>query len=131
MSIKINFRNAIGQKGVYLVNDINVSNGFITFSWLLSRLVTAAPGIVRFVVCARKTDENNKVIIEWNTEAAEFRILKGVKVKVPALTPEEDDVISQAIIASRENASEAALSAKQAQEEADISLYTKFWIGIA
>ena len=119
MSIKINFRNAIGQKGVYLVNDINVSNGFITFSWLLSRLVTAAPGIVRFVVCARKTDENNKVIIEWNTEAAEFRILKGVKVKVPALTPEEDDVISQAIIASRENASEAALSAKQAQEEAE------------
>lgn len=119
MSIKINFRNAIGQKGVYIVNDIEELDGFVTFSWLFSRLVTASPGTVKFVVCARKTDEDDKVIVEWNTAVAELCILGGVEVKIPSPTPEEEDAISQAITVSRDNANKAAQSAQQAQKEAE------------
>ena len=50
--IRINYQNANGQKGQYLVDDVTVDDDDIIFSWLLHRPVTAYQGNVRFIVCA-------------------------------------------------------------------------------
>lgn len=119
MIIKIKYINAGGKKGQYIVEDVNEENEYITFSWVLSGLVTRDSGVVKFNVCAVSVNDNGDVIAEWNTAISEFGILKGIDIHSPSITPTEKDIISQLISICQNSADEAALSAQQAQEEAE------------
>lgn len=119
MIIKIKYINAGGKKGQYIVEDVNEENEYITFSWVLSGLVTRDSGVVKFNVCAVSVNDNGDVIAEWNTAISEFGILKGIDIHSPSITPAEKDIISQTISICQNSADEAALSAQQAQEEAE------------
>lgn len=122
MQLRINFVNSRQEKGQHIVTDLKPlegEEGYITFTWPFSRLVTHYRGYTKFVICAVKTDESGTITAEWNTALAQMRVLEGLEVDEPDVTPDEKDVISQLISICQNSADEAAQSAKQAQEEAE------------
>lgn len=121
MQLRINFINSRQEKGQYLVTDTapcESDENYITFTWPFSRLVTNYKGVTKFVVCAVKADEEGKVISEWNTALAQLKVLEGLEVEEPEISPEEKDVISGLIAICQNSADEAAQSAQQAKAEA-------------
>lgn len=122
MQLRINFINSRQEKGQHIVTDLKPlegEEGYITFTWPFSRLVTRYRGYTKFIICAVKTDENGTITAEWNTALAQMRVLEGLEVDEPEINPEEKDVISQLISICQNSADEAAQSAQQAQEEAE------------
>lgn len=122
MQLRINFINSRQEKGQHIVTDLKPlegEEGYITFTWPFSRLVTRYRGYTKFIICAVKTDENGTITAEWNTALAQMRVLEGLEVEDPEISPEEKDVIAQLISICQDSADEAAQSAQQAQEEAE------------
>lgn len=121
MQLRINFINSRQEKGQHIVTDMKPmegEEGYITFTWPFSRLVTHYRGYTKFVICAVKTDESGTITAEWNTALAQMRVLEGLEVDDPEINPEEKDVIAQLISICQDSADDAAQSAQQAQEEA-------------
>lgn len=121
MQLRINFINSRQEKGQHIVTDMKPSESeedYITFTWPFSRLVTRYRGYTKFVICAVKTDESGTITAEWNTALAQMRVLEGLEVDDPEISPEEKDVITQLISICRSSADDAAQSAQQAQDEA-------------
>lgn len=122
MQLRINFMNSRQEKGQHIVTDLKPLDGeedYITFTWPFSRLVTQYRGYTKFVICAVKTDESGTITAEWNTALAQMRVLEGLEVEDPEISPEEKDVIAQLISICQSSADDAVQSAQQAQEEAD------------
>ena len=122
MQVRINFVNSRSEKGQHIVTDMKPmegEEGYITFTWPFSRLVTHYRGYTKLVVCAVKTDESGTITAEWNTALAQMRVLEGLEVEDPEISPEEKDVIAQLISICQDSADDAARSAQQAQEEAE------------
>lgn len=121
MQLRINFINSRQEKGQHIVTDLKPLEGeedYITFTWPFSRLVTHYRGYTKFVICAVKTDEGGTITAEWNTALAQMRVLEGLEVEDPEISPEEKDVIAQLISICQDSADDAARSAQQTQEEA-------------
>ena len=76
--IFVNYENAAGEKDRYYCEDMKADGDYITFSWLISRKVAKARGIVRFIVCAKKSIEDD-VTNEWNTTVARSQVLVGLE----------------------------------------------------
>lgn len=76
--IFVNYENAEGEKDRYYCEDMKADGDYITFSWLISRKVAKARGIVRFIVCAKKSIEED-VTNEWNTTVARSQVLEGLE----------------------------------------------------
>lgn len=92
--IYIHYQNAKGDKGKYLCEDIQDSGENITFSWLLSNKVTLYKGQTKFLVCAKKTQEET---IVWNTTLASGNVLEGLDVDED-IVQQNDDVIEQILL---------------------------------
>lgn len=121
MQLKINFMNGRQEKGQYIVTDLTPhpsDENYVTFSWNLSRLVTRYRGVTKFIVCAVKTDEDGKIVTEWNTSLSQMQVLEGLEVEEPEISPEEKDVIAQLITLSQNSADNAEQSAQQAADSA-------------
>lgn len=121
MQLRINFINSRQEKGQHIVTDLKPLDGeedYITFTWPFSRLVTRYRGYTKFIICAVKTDEGGTITAEWNTALAQMRVLEGLEVEDPEISPEEKDIITQLISICQDSADEAAQSAQRAQEEA-------------
>ncbi len=91
MFLRVNFRNANGEVDAYLVDDVAVSGDEVTFSWLLSKKVTAYQGQISFVVCA----VSGRGLPEWNTTLATGNVLQGLEPDSAAVEAETADVIAQ------------------------------------
>lgn len=93
LSLRIVFQNASGLetgKDKYIVTDLATDGeDYITFSWELSRKVTAYKGIISFIVCAIKTKSDGTIINEWNTTIANGAVLDGLEVNG---TQEQEEV---------------------------------------
>lgn len=92
--IYIHYQNAKGEKGKYLCEDIEDGGENITFSWLLSNKVTLYKGQTKFLVCAKKTQEDT---IVWNTTLASGNVLEGLDVDED-IVQQNDDVIEQILL---------------------------------
>lgn len=83
LSLRIVFQNASGLdtgRDKYIVTDLATDGeDYITFSWELSRKVTAYKGIISFVVCAIKTNSDGTITNEWNTTLANGIVLEGLE----------------------------------------------------
>lgn len=97
LQIRINYQNASSQKDQYIVDDVSADGDNITFSWLLSRKVTAYRGSVQFIVCAVKVNDDATITNEWNTTLAQAQVLQGLEVDTPEPSEEQSDVIAQLI----------------------------------
>lgn len=92
--IYIHYQNAKGEKGKYLCEDIEDGGENITFSWLLSQKVVLYKGQTKFLVCAKKTQEDT---IVWNTTLASGNVLEGLVVDED-IVQQNDDVIEQILL---------------------------------
>lgn len=121
LALRVNFRNANGQKDQYIVDDVEISGDNITFSWLLSRRVTQYKGNVSFIVCAVKAS-GEEITNEWNTTLATAQVLEGLEADITL--PEEDtDVVKQLIAVATQKITDvqnAISSANTAASNADI-----------
>ncbi len=93
LSLRIVFQNASGLetgRDKYIVTDLATDGeDYVTFSWELSRKVTAYKGIISFVVCAIKTNSDGKITNEWNTTLANGIVLEGLEANG---TQEQEEV---------------------------------------
>lgn len=93
--IFINYENALGEKDRWYCEDMSVEADFITFSWQIQRKVCKTRGTVHFIVCAKKSIEDD-VTNEWNTTVAQSQVLEGLEPE-ETYTEEEKDIIMQLI----------------------------------
>ena len=93
--IFINYENASGEKDRLYCEDMSVEADFITFSWQIQRKVCKTRGTVHFIVCAKKSIEDD-VTNEWNTTVAQSQVLEGLEPD-ETYTEEEKDIIMQLI----------------------------------
>lgn len=93
LSLRVIFQNASGLdtgKDKYIVTDLATEGeDYVTFSWELSRKVTAYKGIISFIVCAIKTNTDGTITNEWNTTIANGLVLDGLEVNG---TQEQEEV---------------------------------------
>ena len=119
IQIRINYQNASSQKDQYIVDDVSADGDNITFSWPLSRKVTAYRGSVQFIVCAAKVNVDATITNEWNTTLAQAQVLQGLEVDTPEPSEEQSDVIAQ-LMQMVQNTSAQAVQAVQAAERTAI-----------
>jgi hypothetical protein len=93
-SLYINYINGAGLGGIYVVDDVVTSGDNITFSWLLSRNVTAKAGTVSYIICAKKSGTDTKVTNEWNTKIATGTISSGIET-YDTVVQQSSDVINK------------------------------------
>lgn len=79
LDLYINYENAHGEKGIYLIEDKESSSDSVTFSWILSRHVTLYKGTVGYIVCAKKPGEIVDTLVEWNTKIATGEVSQGLE----------------------------------------------------
>lgn len=93
-SLYINYINGAGLGGIYVVDDVVTSGDNITFSWLLSRNVTAKAGTVSYIICAKKSGTDAKVTNEWNTKIATGTVSSGIET-YDTVVQQSSDVINK------------------------------------
>lgn len=93
-SLYINYINGAGLGGIYVVDDVVTSGDNITFSWLLSRNVTAKAGKVSYIICAKKSGTDTKVTNEWNTKIATGTVSSGIETH-DTVVQQSSDVINK------------------------------------
>lgn len=93
-SLYINYINGAGLGGIYVVDDVVASGDNITFSWLLSRNVTAKAGTVSYIICAKKSGTDTKVTNEWNTKIATGTVSSGIET-YDTVVQQNSDVINK------------------------------------
>ena len=95
MYLTVHFRNANGEEDGWLVDDVQVSGDFVTFSWRLSEKVTAYKGAVQFGVCADLPSTTGRRAPEWNTTLATGEVLEGMDPDAGDVEAETSDVVTQ------------------------------------
>ena len=117
LQLRINYRNANGEKDQYIVDDVTQNGDNVIFSWLLSRKVTAYRGTVSFIVCAVKVSSST-ITNEWNTTLAEAQVLEGLEVETPSPSEEQSDVIAQLMQLVKNTSEQAVTAVQEAEAEA-------------
>ena len=126
LTLRVNWRNANGGKGSYLVTNLDVTEDSIAFDWVISRGVVAYKGTVYFIVCAFKVNSTGKTEQEWNSSLGQGTVLEGLEV-----TDEDiggDDTVNRMLTilqqmnsvqtAAKNSADAAAASNKSASDTA-------------
>lgn len=114
-NLYVNYQNAAGELNAYLIDDVDImqetQGHMITFSWLLSRHVTKAPGTVHYIICAKKSDGINTTN-EWNTKVATGIVIANDIEPVKEIEEQNADVIEQILsrIDVLENGSRSSVS---------------------
>lgn len=85
--VRVNYKNANGDKNFYIVKDATVRGDMIYFTWLVDPYATAYIGMVQFVVRLFKLDEENGDHIFYTTHNS-AEVLEGLMVD-EQLTEEE------------------------------------------
>lgn len=94
-TISVNYQNARGTKGRYIVTDKKVSGDQIEFSWTVGKTATVYRGDTRFIVCMRLIGSDGVIKKEFNTTLATMTVLEGLEVDDPVIEQEEKDIIAQ------------------------------------
>lgn len=84
MKIYINYELPNGEPDGAIAENIKTFNNDpdnVYFEWRITSNVTPVKGNIKFLVCARRTDENGKQINHWNSElCTECYISEGLEV---------------------------------------------------
>lgn len=93
-SFRINYTNANTEGDQYIVDDKEVSDTEITFTWLVGRHACEYPGYISFIVCAIKTDEYATIQQEYNTAIHKLQVVQGLET-TEEIYDEVSDVVAQ------------------------------------
>ena len=94
-SIKVNYVNEDKETDCYAVDDMLSTEDYITFSWLVGATACRVPGMVGFVICFTKIDEESNITQEYNTELSVCRVLDGCELGKAIDSEQEKDIIAQ------------------------------------
>ena len=97
-SIKVNYVNEDKETDCYAVDDLDLAvtdEDYITFSWLVGATACRVPGMVGFVICFTKVDEDSNITQEYNTELAVGKVLDGCELGKAIDSEQEKDIIAQ------------------------------------
>lgn len=119
LDIRVNFVNRDRIASYYDVDDKEVGEDTIEFSWLLGAAVFTRSGEIAFAVSLRSVEEDGHISKEFNTTIATAKILEGLTVE----TLEDPNqysilVMMQNTASEAEAARDAALAAQEASEMA-------------
>ena len=107
-TVTIHYRNAGGILDEYVVDDMAVSEGVMTFSWLVGRTACAVEGVVEFNVKSRLMDDDI-VVKEVNSGTWQGRVNPAMNNAEAAVTPYSDAVT--VLIEGWQEAIDSAVSA--------------------
>lgn len=94
-TLYINYVNAGGDFDMYSIENVKESGENITFDWIIRRSVTARRGTIRFILCAKRSDDEGNIIQEWNTTINdECESLEGLE-GAPSIADQYPDIIQQ------------------------------------
>ena len=94
-TLYINYVNAGGDFDIYSIENVKESGENITFDWIIRRSVTARRGTIRFILCAKRSDDDGNIIQEWNTTINdECESLEGLE-GAPSIADQFPDIIQQ------------------------------------
>ena len=93
--IKINYVNEDCDKNMYVVDDVQTEDDYITFSWLIGAGACRVPGDVGYVVCMRLVDEDGNIEKEYNTELTIGTVLDGCEADSTEDEEETKDIVAQ------------------------------------
>lgn len=65
--VQINYESALGNRYIYIVDDMVAYNDIITFSWLVSEHAAEEYGTVQFSICMKLTAGENVAKIFYST----------------------------------------------------------------
>ena len=71
MKVYVNYMRADKVRGMYWAKNVTVDeadNSIMHFDWTISSNVTLVPGMLTFLICIKKTDENGYEENHWNSE---------------------------------------------------------------
>ena len=95
MRVYINYMCADGAKGQYTCTSVSTDEDTIHFDWCLSNTVTCAKGILSFLVCIKKVDDNGELVNHWSSRLnQEMKVLEGLECPAEELIS-NPDVIEQ------------------------------------
>lgn len=98
LKLQINILNANGDPDIYEIDDMEIDGEDITFSWLLSRKVTAYKGTITFAFCAKKVNADGSASNEWNTTInQQCKALQGLEVE-EAIVSQNPDILEQILL---------------------------------
>ena len=91
-TFRVNYQNANGDKGTYLVTDLKVNDDSLEFDWIIGRQTVAYKGTIAFIVCAYTTNSKSEIQDEWNSTLGKGTVLEGLEVTDSDFG---DDIVSQ------------------------------------
>lgn len=94
-NISINYINENEEKNVYIVGDMAADEENITFSWLIGAGACKLEGVVSFVVCIKKIDEDGNITNEYNTELTNGKVLPGCEADTAEDEETNKDILLQ------------------------------------
>lgn len=74
----ISYNNALKERGVYTVREIQIEDDSLLLSWYISNNVTKKSGKVYFVVEFKKDVDERGMSYSWSTLPAELNVLAGL-----------------------------------------------------
>ena len=101
-NIYVNYRDANGNTNQYLCDDVQIKNGAVVFSWLLSRSALTYKGTVYFIVCCKWSNSDGTLTNEWNTTLATGEVLEGLEATT-IVKAKYSDIIEQLLNLFAEN----------------------------
>ena len=98
MAIYINYILANGYTDAYPADNVTAEDDIMFFTWTIKREVTQVSGGIKFLVCAKKTDDEGNEVNHWNSEICEdMYVSKGMET-VPQIAAEYPDLITELLL---------------------------------
>ena len=101
MAVYINYICANGAVGSYCATNLRADDSddsMFHFDWVVSNNVTQTNGSITFLVCAKRTDENQEIDIYWNSERnSEMYVSAGLET-VEAVFKLEPDLLTHVLL---------------------------------
>lgn len=101
MKVYINYMTPDNRPGCYPAGNLTIDetdNSIMHFEWTISRNVTLAKGILKFLVCIRKVDDEGNESNHWNSELnQEMTISEGLECEETILE-EYPDIITAILL---------------------------------
>lgn len=94
----ISYNNALKERSVYTVREIDVDENSLLLSWYISNQLTKKSGKVYFVVEFKKDVDERGMSYSWSTLPAELNVLAGLDDDI--VMDESDISLYQSLLSS-------------------------------
>lgn len=74
----ISYNNALNERGIYKIREIQVEEDSILLNWYISKFVTRKTGKIHFVVEFKKEVDERGLSYSWSTLPAELNVMTGL-----------------------------------------------------